>query len=212
MVHFAVERYPYTPIAVVRVRSGHPTALERSPYRFIHQTLHDMTIRRPFGSGPRGTGFGLFVAMDATSFKARLDASTAILAATRGRPNADAILANERKELLATLDGMEVSGMSVAQAIQDIKASGLPGEDEEVLISRIAELLSAPREARITSGGSSRGGCHNQGLVFQDFSTIPNFIPMVVWESCRHTQSGIPILKTAVALGLRRPTEPTTSP
>ena len=147
--------------------------------------------------------------MDATSFKARLDASKAILAATRGRPNADAILANERKELLATLDGMEVSGMSAAQAIQDIKASGLPGEDEEILISRIAELLCAPREARITSGGSSRGGCHNQGLVFQDFSTIPNFIPMVVWESCRHTQSGVPILKTAVALGLRRPTEPT---
>ena len=145
--------------------------------------------------------------MDAASFKARLDATKAILSVAGARPNYDAILANEQKELLTSLEALNVRGTVAAEVIQAIKVAGLPFDVEEALISRVVELLSAP--AGLQPKECARGGPHNHGVIYQDFTKIPEYIPKSVWECSRHTQSGLGILKAAVALGLRRGTEGT---
>ena len=146
------------------------------------------------------------------SFRARLDATQAILAATKGRPNYDMIRENERNELLQALDLVSVRGKEAADIIQAVKSAGLPEADEEVLISRVAERLTAAPTAPaqgLVQGFPRGGGPNNTNIMYQDFTSIVHYIPEKVWAYSKECKNGIAILKTAIALGLRRGTEPT---
>ena len=94
-----------------------------------------------------------------------------------------------------------------------MKSAKLPPNTEETVIARIVQLLSTPRPfppASHASGQPSiRGGPHNIGISYQDFTSIINYIPQKVWRFCHDSRNGLPILKVAVALGLRRGSENT---
>ena len=150
---------------------------------------------------------------DAKSFIARVDATRAILAATAGRPGHEGVVDNERAELLLLLGGITVRGQDAAAVIAAIKGAALPGNLEEVLITRLCEMLSAQPtcsqpQAKMPPW-ASRGGSNNQGCVYQDFTAIVNYIPEGVWSYARENQNASYILQTAVALGLRRGNEAT---
>ena len=151
--------------------------------------------------------------MGARSFLARLDATKAILAVTHGRPTFNNIVELEKRELLTALERVTARGQDAADIIGGIKSAKFPDDVEEALISRVCELLTAAPspaiQAQSNQDGSVRGGYRGAGLVYQDFTSIVEFIPEKVWTFCSQTKSGLGILKTAVALGLRRGTEPT---
>ena len=79
---------------------------------------------------------------DAKSFIARVGATRAILATTAGRPGHEGVVDNERAELLLLLGGITVRGQDAAAVIAAIKGAALPGDLEEVLISRLCKRLS----------------------------------------------------------------------
>ena len=160
---------------------------------------------------------------DARAFLARLEATTAIIAAVQARPEFDTIVEAEQTELLQALGDANVRGKEAADIICAVKAAHLPAAVEEALIARVAQLLSAAHTASpagSSSGNpsshgsgsgkrSSRGGANNTGTVFQDYTSIVNFIPAKIWTYTNTARNGVSILKVAVALGLRRGTEST---
>ena len=153
---------------------------------------------------------------DAKSFSACLEATKAILAATAGKDGHAAILVNEMAELTEMLQRIPLRGKEAADVIHAIKAAKFHEENEEALIAVVAKVLSEapkalPRGLSKTGPlrGDSRGGPRNQGIEFQDFEAIVHYIPQQVWLHTQKSQSGVGILKTAVALGLRRGTEKT---
>ena len=73
------------------------------------------------------------------------------------------------------------------------------------LLSAAPPPAPAPAPAQ-SHQGVGRGGFHNTGIVYQDFTSIVDYIPEQVWAYCRECKNGLAILKTAVALGLRRGT------
>ena len=153
---------------------------------------------------------------DAKSFSARLEATKAILAVTAGKDGHAAILVNEMAELKEMLQRIPLRGKEAADVIHAIKAAKFHEENEEALIAVVAKVLSEapkalPRGLSKTGPlrGDSRGGPRNQGIEFQDFEAIVHYIPQQVWLHTQKSQSGIGILKTALALGLRRGTEKT---
>ena len=170
-------------------------------------------IRGPVAVGhPKERGR---IMQDSDSFAARVEATKAILAGTLGRRGHEQVVQSETKELLLLLDSIHPKGKDAATVIHSIKASGLPVVMEETLIERVASLLTQTRAATPATSGSetlvpasSRGGAHHLGGA-QDFTAIVDYVPHKVWESCHCSQNGIGILKTAVALGLRRASEPT---
>ena len=145
------------------------------------------------------------------AFLARLDASRAILGAVLGRPNYDAIVKSETEQLVCALVGIEVRGSQAAKIIQAVKSSDLPPSLEETVIGRVAELLASPPACApaAPAAPAGRGGAFNVHVVYQDFTSIVDFIPQKVWKYCADTKCGIAILKLAVGLGLRRGTEHT---
>ena len=119
---------------------------------------------------------------DPRSFRARLEATQALLAATQGRPNYDTIRENERSELLKALDLVNVRGKDAADIIQAVKAAGLPAADEEALIAHVAErLTAAPSAPAPGQAQQSRGGPNNVNVTYQDFTSIVDYIPEKVW-------------------------------
>ena len=130
-----------------------------------------------------------------------------------GRPEFDKVVENETRELLLVIDNVPVSGHNAATIIKAVKSAKLPPNTEETVIARIVQLLSTPRPfppASHASGQPSmRGGPHNVGISYQDFTSIINYIPQKVWRFCHDSRNGLPILKVAVALGLRRGSEKT---
>ena len=112
---------------------------------------------------------------------------------------------------METLEHVSVRGKGAADIIGGVKSAKLPAEVEEALIARVAELLSAapPPAPAQSHEAVGRGGFHNTGIVYQDFTSIVDYIPEQVWAYCRECKNRRAILKTAIALGLRRGTEPT---
>ena len=145
---------------------------------------------------------------DSDIFAARVEATKAILAGTRGLRGHEQVLQSETKELLLLLDKIHPKGKDAAAVIHSLKSSGLPSDMEETLIERVAPLLTQTRASTEAPPAPIRGGAHNTGSA-QDFTAIVDYVPKMVWESSHCSQNGIGILKTAVALGLRRASEPT---
>ena len=141
---------------------------------------------------------------DAQAFLARLDATTSIVTVVAGGPEFDKVVENETRELLLAIDNVPVSGHNAATIIKAVKSAKLPPNTEETVIARIVQLLSTPRPfppASHASGQPSiRGGPHNIGISYQDFTSIINYIPQKVWRFCHDSRNGLPILKVAVAL------------